>query len=419
MHPPLDQWDAAYVQSIATPDESAELEKKASDKFDHTSNAKKNETSAELAKQVCAFSNSSRGFLVYGITKAGPLDGGVREIPSGNQTAKAWVEQVIPQQVQPPVHGCRAKHIPVPGHHAAGYRVLVVEIPLSQRRPHWVVEKGQEVAYIRAGEHSGRMSLQTFLDIRTRGDRAEVAIESLGVQRMKQREFQGANVWFFEFNPLVRLVAGPMCEHWAFQLRLHKDLGEFLSPHPANARLIQANLMTLAGCEPLFPGFPSHVGESCIRMHLKGIYPITATLCAGSSRSVTRTFSTTELMAPPIEVQGQSTPTRTGAITLTARPTGRARRFVPAQRGVVGYPGRRRGRAVGPEVTTGGLALLERAIFHLSIIGHLKKAGPAPLPAGRMNSRLVTSATCRVVYCRPGAIRERYLPSFSPEGRRT
>jgi predicted HTH transcriptional regulator len=140
MHPPIEDWDAAYVQTLATPEESLELEKKASAKLDLSTGPSKREALAELAKQVCAFSNSSRGFLVYGIDdKKGKLDQGVPIMePSGHHLLKSWVEQQIPNLVSPAIHACQARHIHVPDSHTPDHGVLVVEIPLSDRRPHWV-----------------------------------------------------------------------------------------------------------------------------------------------------------------------------------------------------------------------------------------------------------------------------------------
>ena len=61
MHPPLAEWDDVYLRTIATPEESADTEKKGAAKFEPETD-KKN-TLEELAKQVCAFSNTGDGFL--------------------------------------------------------------------------------------------------------------------------------------------------------------------------------------------------------------------------------------------------------------------------------------------------------------------------------------------------------------------
>src|SRR5262245_61625153 len=100
MRPALSEWDAEYVRSVVTAaDETLDVEKKASAKFDP--DTKKKETREELAKQVCAFSNVGRGFLVYGVNDSGALDAGVPDVALGREPAKAWVEAQIPNLVEP------------------------------------------------------------------------------------------------------------------------------------------------------------------------------------------------------------------------------------------------------------------------------------------------------------------------------
>jgi hypothetical protein len=297
MHPPLEEWDASYVQSIAGPGESLELEKKASAKFDPVSNKKG--TQEELAKQVCAFSNSARGFLVYGITDGGGLDGGVAETAVGTQSAKAWVEQLIPKLIHPAVNGCQAKHIPVPGHHAANYGVLVVEIPLSDHRPHWIVLNNREEPYIRAGEHSARMSLQTFLDISSHGVTSTGEILDLGLVGRAQRIQSG--YYRIDLNPHVQLTTGPMCAHWAFELTLLHGDGEFLAP-PANGSIYHDKLtISLRATEPLFPGRPTQTAAEVFhlvfRSDINSPAELQATLCAGSSRPIKRRFDVQKAIA--------------------------------------------------------------------------------------------------------------------------
>ncbi len=168
MHPPLAGWDEAYIWEIAAKTEGFDLEKKASAKFDPEND--KSGTQAELAKQVCAFANASSGVLIYGVANDGTLDSGVPEDGAtgggrSRQAAKAWIEQAIPNLIHPPPAEFEVRHIHIPGHHAAGFGVLVVSVPESSRRPHWIREQGKDVPYIRAGEHSYPMSLLTFLDI--------------------------------------------------------------------------------------------------------------------------------------------------------------------------------------------------------------------------------------------------------------
>src|SRR5262249_53136003 len=123
---PLDEWDSDYVDEIAKLDESADLEKKASDAF--TTNAGggiSGATRDEIAKQVCAFSNTGDGLLVFGIPKAGGVDAGVPELV-GRTPTKDCVEQLIPTLLHKVVYGCKAAWIHKPGHHAAARGTLVI-----------------------------------------------------------------------------------------------------------------------------------------------------------------------------------------------------------------------------------------------------------------------------------------------------
>jgi predicted HTH transcriptional regulator len=157
----LNEWDWEYADEIATPKESTEIEKKDGQAFKVNANGKVSaETRDEIAKQVCAFSNAVDGFLVFGINKSGGVDSGVPRL-IGRTTTKDWVEAIIPKLLLPKtVYGCEAEFIQKPGHHGPDTGTLVISIPLSARRPHWVVQDGKDVPYIRAGAHSVPMSLQ-------------------------------------------------------------------------------------------------------------------------------------------------------------------------------------------------------------------------------------------------------------------
>jgi hypothetical protein len=306
MLPPIDEWTEETVRLIATPAETLEVEKKAKDKFDFSTGKAKSETQEELLKQVCAFANASRGFLVYGIDKAGNLDTGIEEvIPSTRELAKSWVEGLVPKGTYPPIQGCQARHIPVPGHHAPGYGVLVVEIPLSDYRPHWIKLNGQDVPYIRTGEHSGRMSIQTLLDISSRTGASLVEIVDLGLLNMEQEPNCPRRI---HLNPRVKLVAGPMCEHWAFQLVLRSATGGFGSV-PSNGRRLLDSELLLTGAEPLFPGRVTRVGASNIMLNyhggMNGPGWLDATLCAGSSKPVTKQYHMPAVIAEAFHAPAQ------------------------------------------------------------------------------------------------------------------
>ena len=250
---PVENWDPDYLLEIAASTETARLEKKASAKFDLS---KKADLKEEIAKQVCAFANSGGGFLIFGIDKNGNLDGGV-ETKVGKLPVKEWVEAEIPTLVLPATHGCEARLIVRPQHHAPDRGVLVISIPLSDLRPHWVPGKPQgspDQSYIRAGEHSRPMGLQTFLDISNRNDAPRVAIESLAGATGPVRKDHKISCWI---NPEVKLLSGPCCELWAVEIRvsskgLHLRYG---SGANMTKELVEGrDVVLIRGSYPLFPG---------------------------------------------------------------------------------------------------------------------------------------------------------------------
>jgi hypothetical protein len=293
MHPPLADWGEEYVREVATKSEGFDLEKKANVKFNPEND--KRGTEAELAKQVCAFANASNGVLIYGVADNGTLDPGVPEYGSASgghsrQSAKAWVDQAIPRLVTPPPAEFQTRHIHLPGHHAPGYGVLVVEVPASNRRPHWITEAGKEIPYIRAGEHSYPMSLQTFLDISSRTAAAAGDIRELG--QIGDAEFnQQTSTWVMRFNPIVELITGPPCELWSLVIRLQPHTpGEFRVPGLCNATVVEPNAVTFHGVRPLFPRAPTRVCQENIELWSSILPGVQASLSVGAAHPVVKTF---------------------------------------------------------------------------------------------------------------------------------
>jgi hypothetical protein len=308
MQPPLDEWDDSYLLKIATPHESAELEKKGADRMDLLE--KKKETREELARQVCAFANSGGGFIVYGIPKAGGFDAGVADTV-GTTPIKAWIEQEIPKMLQPPCLGCRAKYISISGKHAADRGVLVVYIPPSDRRPHWL-PGSPDIAYIRAGKHSFSMRHQTFLDISQHGGVPQAEIVDLGISKGGELAPQV----HFIVKPMIRIVSGPLCSVWGFELRGPADVpaGYFqLRPESPDPRIVSREAQTFSwtSAEPLFPGrltpaSPVNFLLTIVFRPEDDLKELTATLSAGSSFPVTKTMAIREFKAlheSPAEVK--------------------------------------------------------------------------------------------------------------------
>jgi hypothetical protein len=312
---PLEEWDEDYINNEIRPaDESDWLEKKASAKFSLKGGRPDEDTKQELAKQVSAFSNAGQGYLVYGIDNNKNLDTGVPEL-IGRQPVSEWIEGAIPGLVYPPVTQCVARLIRLPAH-APDRGVLVVSIPLSESRPHWVTSP-REAAYIRAGSHSSPMRLQTMLDLASRGTTSQGEIETLdsvrrpGVnEKVKMLGSVGrpygvnANVKLFDILPRVRLVAGPVCDQWAFEITDVCGEGVFHvgSAHGPMYRQVGGGGRTVGVCfvggMPLFPhrstpvtkerfSFSCRVGTEQVRLM--------AVLYAGSARPVRREFTLGDL----------------------------------------------------------------------------------------------------------------------------
>ncbi len=195
----------------------------------------------------------------------------------------------------PPVTQCAAKAIHVPGHHAGDRCVLVVYVPLSDRRPHWVTNP-QEVAYIRAGAHSLPMRPQTLLDISGRGTASAAMIEGLNPVGTPSFPTQTVNV--YQLQPLVRLLNGPVCGQWAFELKILAGRAKILYPSNLGAKITKEDHLYLIGTEPLFPGRSTPVSSSPFRFEFdraSGQLEILAVLYAGSAQPVKRIFGITDI----------------------------------------------------------------------------------------------------------------------------
>lgn len=214
----ISNWDADYLTNEILPlVENVSVEKKAEGKFSfNTSKKVDGETTAELAKQVSGFANSGTGFIVYGITNDNKLDVGVPKL-IGRQPIKDWVEAVIPKLVYPELTTCQAREISVPGHHTVNRCVLIVQVPLSDRRPHWTLSPS-EISYIRAGAHTFPMRPQSLLDIASRqgGSTAELAL------RHADAPNQTHKICKFNLVPLIRLLNGRPSDVWGLDLRLSR-----------------------------------------------------------------------------------------------------------------------------------------------------------------------------------------------------
>jgi schlafen family protein len=293
---PLQNWDQAYLNNEIIPaDESSWLEKKAETLWQLNSGGEiEGRCRQELAKQICAFSNAGDGFVVYGIDKSKRLDAGV-PLAVGRTPIKEFVEGYIPQLCYPPILGCTATTIQVSGHHAADRAVLVLSIPLSESRPHWSSVCNEEVAYIRAGEHSAPMRLQTLLDISARGSTWHGEIVAANPIRSPSKR-NGCTT--HHLLPKVRLLSGPVCERWGFELSVVSGNVELYADHYDGTHDDEKMRVYYLGSEPLFPHRMTYVPTSIQVSVADGSAEIAlmATLYLGSGRPIERLLGLADLL---------------------------------------------------------------------------------------------------------------------------
>src|SRR5262249_44324783 len=104
--------------------------------------------------------------------------------------------------------------------------------------------------YIRAGEHSAPMRLQTFLDISSHGIAPLAEITDIGV--LSGPDLMPGGLQRYILNPEICLLNGPLCEGWILELTVHKKVGEF-SEQGGNGRVLESNKLLISASAPLFP----------------------------------------------------------------------------------------------------------------------------------------------------------------------
>lgn len=311
MLPPLEDWELGDVEAVAAGDfpEGVELEKKAADKLDASGGKLSADHRDELAKQACAFANAGGGFIVYGVRDAsagGGLDNGI--LPTvGRQPVKEWAEGFLSTALTPGLLECLARFIPYPNV-PEGRGALVVWVSSSDRRPHWLRVGGREVAYIRAGARSEPMSLQTFLDVHSRGGSPQ--IEILDAAEWRRQTMNDPNLQNRRalFTPMIRLVAGEICRDWLVELSL-SAAGDFglpglgTGPADSNFTIPKRGTIAITGRQPLYPHRATPIDSRTIEMTTEAPVTkaspqeLTVVVYAGGARPVSRSFAIAHLLA--------------------------------------------------------------------------------------------------------------------------
>lgn len=131
-----------------------------------------------LSKQISAFANGHGGRLFIGIDDRGAIDGGVRRDLKGGGV-RAWLEDVVPGSVDPPLRNFNVFEVPWPGPGVPtaldpGCAVFIIEVPPSHDAPH----QAQDYRYyLRIAGKSRPMSHLHVEDVsrRTRTPRVSVS----------------------------------------------------------------------------------------------------------------------------------------------------------------------------------------------------------------------------------------------------
>jgi len=298
---PLNDWDVAYLDELAGQKETANFERKASDGL----------TKEKIAQGVCAFANSGEGYMVFGFRDekaGGGMDEGV-PATKGRQPIEDWAEALIPTLHQPPIEGCEARFIRHPAHHQPDRGVLVIAVPLSERRPHWT--RDDEKAYLRAGAISAPMRPQTLLDISSRGTVPRGSVVELVIAPFRDRTYRKVGRLTLTVDFWACLEGGPITEQWAVELRVRPEDSRFqyakvemasngphLNPLPdlvSPFEVHETGVAFIRGSGPLFPHRWTKVlpQDAALLLHVpetKTSLEVAATFFAASALPATKLF---------------------------------------------------------------------------------------------------------------------------------
>lgn len=161
--------------------ENDTFERKGAMKLDLTIGAKENDVLDELAKQLSAFANTGAGQIIYGVKDDGTIDnGGITRQLKGRQSAKDWLESVIPVVVEPEIVRCNVYEIPPKAASSAiaqDKSLYVVDVPDSERAPHQSTKDFRY--YVRLGAKSLPARHRMIEDIRSRQRHPTVKVASV------------------------------------------------------------------------------------------------------------------------------------------------------------------------------------------------------------------------------------------------
>ena len=235
---------------------------------------------AALSKQVSAFANGAGGRLFLGLDDSGQPDGGVPVNLKGGGT-RAWLEDVIPGAVDPPlksfnvfeVRGTGARGSRIQADHA----VYVIDIAASDDAPH---QANDHRYYLRIAGKSRPMGHVHILDVlrRTRHPAVDVLrVSPYGAVEAVEDDPRG---------PKILLCLQVFVGNGGRTLARHVGL-ELILPRPlvnsqARARILEPGDMQLTQKPgaltffrhhptPLFPGQEIHYARVWVALHANNV----------------------------------------------------------------------------------------------------------------------------------------------------
>jgi hypothetical protein len=152
----------------------------------------------DLSADISAFANSRGGYLVFGVTDTGEIDGGVSTSLKGKNTAE-WLDLLLPGLVEPTIRNVRIAAItPIGTNSKIGpaKALYVIQIPDSEDAPHQAKDLRY---YVRISGHNTPAEHWMIEDIRGRSKTPKIeGFVSFDPQKVEHNHSRGiiqAKLW--------------------------------------------------------------------------------------------------------------------------------------------------------------------------------------------------------------------------------
>jgi len=179
----------------------------------------------DLSKQVSAFSNGAGGRLFLGLDDDGCIDGGVPIDLKGGGT-RAWLEDIVPGCVDPPLRRCNVYEVSPDGSDTAihpGHAVYVVDLPSSDDAPHQAKDHRY---YLRIAGKSRPMGHVHVQDVLRRVRDPELRLSRLGPYGktdLDATDVRGPRA-FVQFRAFLQNTGRTLAQHVGLELVVPRPL---------------------------------------------------------------------------------------------------------------------------------------------------------------------------------------------------